>query len=359
MSAGQRDVSCAPMRRPSPLPPERGQVGDVFFESDARRVLAPALQSVGEVPATFRENSIVLCVAARRPPRARRPPLAATTFHATFTVSVLGHEPFNPTCDCLLVDDTVLVAKAVMRPLDIHGSQFIARTTIISAEVFQGRRRVATARSPLSALLWEDKDVVRTEPLRRAHSLRSFRALKTTLSAIAAPAAGEGRLFVETRRGRQSSDLVELRVDVSRRLQLATLGKHLVFSLARADGRGSWRIFYRKNLAAARDARAPLRFSRDFLFGPGGGLARPLRFSLHEARSTFDCGSIGHSELSFAKLVAHELGFPFSAVFCQEPCSTPVALLVRSVLQRDDGFLELDLLFVHGRQVKKLTSSAR
>lgn len=70
-----------------------------------------------------------------------------------------GNEPFQPKTSLLRLDACVLVGKAVMQPLRITDSLYIARMTTICAEVFPSRKRIASACGFLSAIVWADAPV--------------------------------------------------------------------------------------------------------------------------------------------------------------------------------------------------------
>lgn len=229
-----------------------------------------------------------------------------------------------------------------MQPLNIANSQLVARGTTIVAEFFMGRKRIAHMSKTLSALVWDGMD----SSLVREQSFASLGSVATCLAgAQGVVRAPVDNLFVEPFDGKKRrSDVVEIHLAVSRRLSFIRLRKTLLFSLSRLEKgtTDSWKVFYRSKLTTG--SQQPKCFSRDFLF-EGGDVRPPLRFSLLEMKDAFTSRILGHADLSFEDLALYRGDFPCSVSVTKENRLSSVALHLNSFLQREDGMLQLSILW--------------
>jgi hypothetical protein len=340
------------MARPAlKLSDEAASRTDSFFTSDSAQVLSPALLSVGSVPEVFCTNPIVLCVSTARLDAAwarGRPLPPVSEFRVVFTIAVAGLEPFQPTTNLLRLDAGVVTGKAVMQPLDVPDSQFVARTTTVSAEVFHGRRRIARSRSLLSAILWADAHLVEAKG-RRQFSLSA--ATRAVVLGRALPHRGRGvvpaRLRAEICEKLDDGNGIGVSVSATRPLLDAVGRAPLTMSISFAEHGGDgtrWMARHQSRVFSLAEEISPTKLPASLLV-PGLGLERPLRLHLRSRGKASKSEALGYCETSFAELLSQRRFCPCRMDFQSLSADLPVALEIESVSQRRDGSTELCLMF--------------
>lgn len=336
------------MVRPALKPTVAGTT-DAFFTSNAADVLPRALLSVGSVPDVFCKHPIVLCISTARLPTSCGPVTETVSdYRVIFTIAVAGREPFRPKTNLLRLDSGVLVGKAVMQPLRITDSQYVARTTTVFAAVFHGRRRIASARGLLSAILWADAPVCDAEGARRFWKLLRRRAVcKGERTSPRSRGGVAARLHAESCETFDEGNGINVSVTAARSLQIAMRGRPLAVEIALTEdveGCLKWKTMHRSRVAYSVQNVSTIRLPAKLLV-PGLGMERPLRFYLEAYECSSYSKELGYCETSVAELLAQRRFCPQLLGFRSHSSSTPIAVEVESVLEHADGSTELCLLF--------------
>lgn len=237
-----------------------------------------------------------------------------------------------------------------MQPLGSVGSQYVARTTTISADIFCGSRLIASARSLLSFILWGDSRVVGDALSKRRLSWHSSRRMRGSEERNLV----RGRGCTAARLHAEASHLADDRVDfdlsatMALSLDIAMRGVPLVLEIARADdveGNLIWQTLHKSKLWPDGSDDALFRFPSE-LFEQALGLDRPLRFYLQAYECAMYSKKLGFCETTMTELLAQQRFCPQRMDFVNHSFAIPIALEVQSVVEYPGGVTELCLSFL-------------
>lgn len=246
---------------------------------------------MGEVPDEFRAQPIEICITARHLPR------LACGLGSRYTTRLLIKGPARDQFVLVpskAVDSdhhTAQDIKAWLPPLKMQNSQYIARKTLLRAELYSGRTCVHTVQKTLAALVWREHEPSDTDCISSSCSgalpTSNFVQKRRGTSSSAKPELSLRVVRFDRFAHMPRAPLVEVRVSVSSLLRTSVAGsKKLTYTISRLSRRNDWTFVYRSEpvgslCKASRNNFTAAELTYDFLFR--GQDDKPLRFALHVA----------------------------------------------------------------------------